>query len=389
MKNKNLIAQVKSLDWNFASSDTKYQTHAIHRYSGKFIPQIARQVIELLTKPGDIVLDPYCGSGTTLLECTLTGRRSIGIDLNPLAVLISKVKTTTITEKELNELLQELENKLNPLIVRSSGPTLFTTPKQSWEEINEQVQENPKWKDEWFRKWFQEHILFELIAIQNEISQIQDQDLRNFTNSVFSDILRKNSNANGSYPNVMYDKNKKRKDTSILDFFDRYRKVSDAVKKLDEKIYENLPTVLCGDACSIPINDDSIDAVIRHPPYIGSIPYAEYGSLSLKWLGHSPKQLDAVLTGGKRQTKDVVTRFEIGFQRMIEESWRVMKPKATLFMLLGNPTVKGNRINLSEMAQNICKSTGFKQIIIHSREGINRRANKMGSEALLFFEKLV
>jgi len=59
--------RVKDLDWDCVGADTQYLTHNVHRYSGKFIPQIAEQVIDLLTKPGDPVLDPSCGSGTVLL----------------------------------------------------------------------------------------------------------------------------------------------------------------------------------------------------------------------------------------------------------------------------------------------------------------------------------
>ena len=87
-----LAEKIQFIDWEFSDADTQYLTHNIHRYSGKFIPQIAQQVIQLLTVPGDTVLDSYMGSGTTLLEAQLSGRNAIGVDLNPLAVLISQVK---------------------------------------------------------------------------------------------------------------------------------------------------------------------------------------------------------------------------------------------------------------------------------------------------------
>jgi hypothetical protein len=130
-----------------------------------------------------------------------------------------------------------------------------------------------------------------------------------------------------------------------------------------------------------------VDAVITHPPYIGSIPYAEYGLLSLMWLGYNPKDIDRGLTGGRRQSKNVVEQFRSEFHEMLEEVLRVLKPGGTLFMLLGNPVVKGKRIDLVEMARDLACTIGFQPIASHVRNGMNRRANLMNQEFLLFFKK--
>ena len=67
-------------------------THGYHPFHAKFIPQIPRTIIEHLTKKGDIVLDPFCGSGTTLVQCNELGMHSIGIDISEFNALISNVK---------------------------------------------------------------------------------------------------------------------------------------------------------------------------------------------------------------------------------------------------------------------------------------------------------
>ncbi|MEM0385786.1 MAG: DNA methyltransferase, partial [Nitrososphaeria archaeon] len=84
------------IDWNFRDFTTQYLTHTFHPYPARFIPQIPLSFIKLFTKENETVLDPMCGSGTTLVEAFLNNRNSIGNDFNPLATLITKVKTTLI-----------------------------------------------------------------------------------------------------------------------------------------------------------------------------------------------------------------------------------------------------------------------------------------------------
>jgi len=91
-------------------------THGIHKYPAKFIPQIPRWGIKEFTRPGDIVLDPFCGCGTTLVESLLSGRNAYGLEISPLAKLITKTKITKIKpaplEKEHLRLLNKLKKRV-------------------------------------------------------------------------------------------------------------------------------------------------------------------------------------------------------------------------------------------------------------------------------------
>ena len=96
------------------TSDTRYLTHNYHPYPCKFVPQIPQSMITKYSKEGDLVLDPFCGSGTTLTEASLLNRNGIGIDLNPVAVLSSKVKTTPLTslnKKIIKNFLEKIDCK--------------------------------------------------------------------------------------------------------------------------------------------------------------------------------------------------------------------------------------------------------------------------------------
>ena len=101
------LARLRSLDWDFADAKTDYLTHSLHPYPAKFIPQIPNALIQELSSVGDVVCDIFCGSGTTLVEALLLKRHAVGIDANPLACLITRAKTTGVTDED-TEVLQEL-----------------------------------------------------------------------------------------------------------------------------------------------------------------------------------------------------------------------------------------------------------------------------------------
>jgi len=371
--------------WEYPDADTQQLTHNIHRYSGKFIPQIAARAISLLSSPGDLIVDPYCGSGTTLLECALLNRRAIGVDLNPLAVLLAQTKVTPVGKSQLDGLFVTFKDRLAARIELDELP-LFESMAQ---EKSGKITNDPRFVSEWYQKWFQPTVLADLIAIDQLISEVSSPELRNIALVAFSDILRKCSNAHSGYPNVMYDKGAPLKTRPIRPFLKALGRVTEMVATLSEVGASwNDVRVVHGNAAHLPIEDETVDSVISHPPYIGSIPYAEYGSLSLQWLGTDPKILDKELTGGCRQSKHVVKRFEIGYGQMLFETARVLKPNRHAFLMVGNPVVRGEVIDLGQMTIDLASQAGLKLIVRAERKGVNRRANKMGAEHLLFFRKM-
>src|SRR5919206_1156899 len=122
--------------WSFRQlrrTQTCYLTHDYHKYPAKFIPQLAQRLILENSNPGDLVCDPFMGSGTTLLEAILNSRRGYGSDIHPLSVLISKAKTTSIEPDYLREQISSLlvgisadiENRSEINIFRAADPCSF------------------------------------------------------------------------------------------------------------------------------------------------------------------------------------------------------------------------------------------------------------------------
>lgn len=92
-------------------------THGFYRYPARFSPQLARTLIEAFTNPKDLVLDPFCGGATTLVEAATMGRKSIGIDVNPLAIFLARVKTQPLGTKELG-LIRNWTNRTSALTLK-------------------------------------------------------------------------------------------------------------------------------------------------------------------------------------------------------------------------------------------------------------------------------
>ncbi len=112
-----ITKKLSSEDWDFKNlkqSERQYGVHFFHHYTAKFIPQIPAKLIQKLSKGNDIIVDPFMGSGTTLVEAKLLGCHSYGFDTNPLAIKIAKAKTMTIDENKIRELdnfLEWIDNK--------------------------------------------------------------------------------------------------------------------------------------------------------------------------------------------------------------------------------------------------------------------------------------
>jgi len=379
---------IESRNWNFADSDTRELTHGIHRYSGKFIPQIARTAIELLTQPGGLVVDPFCGSGTTLLEAALLRRRAIGIDLNPLAALIARAKCTPIDEPCRHGLFRFFADSVAELNDEDRFP-LFGQPSGRDRSVEVVSMGDVRLRDPWYNKWFDEGGLKRLLWLDALVHSISDPDCRTLAIVALSDILRRCSHAAGGYPNVMYDKRRRSRPDPIPLFLQRLRDILDAVASLDGTDCGSFAEVRHAAAQRTGLPSASADAIVTHPPYIGSIPYAEYGLLSLKWLGHEPKEVDRQLTGGQRQSSAVVPRFRVGLLGMLTEAFRVLRPGGYMFTMVGHPLVRGVRINLAELTCELAAHAGFELFATARRQGVNRRANKMGDEDLLFFSKTI
>jgi hypothetical protein len=94
------LERLSKIDWRDIKRRTSGTIHNFHPYPTRFTPEIPGTLIELFSAPGETILDPFCGSGTTLVEAIRQGRRGVGVDVSPLATLICRAKTTRLSAQD-------------------------------------------------------------------------------------------------------------------------------------------------------------------------------------------------------------------------------------------------------------------------------------------------
>lgn len=271
-------------------------THQIHPYPAKLLPNIANFFIRAscLRGKNDIVLDPFCGSGTVALEASLSGAIPFIADSNPLALLISKVKTTPYDT-------YELEADLEKILVQFSK----TRTAPSISVVNHHL-------------WYSDSRKRSLERLSRTILQIENEDRRSFFLVCFSALVRKLSHADPaiSVPvrlktKGIFSEARNRKIEDRLRWLDKastkeeFKKISKAnidrvIQTNSQSPYRVSAKVVGSDARNLlilnsAIADNSIPIIITSPPYGSAQKYIRATSLSLNWLKFaSPSELSAL-----------------------------------------------------------------------------------------------
>lgn len=171
----NSLSTSKSPDWTFKEISTSQYTHGFHQYPARMHPEIATRLIEKYSANSKtVVLDPFMGSGGVLVESMLHGNNSIGIDLNPFAVLLSKVKTTPLDPKKLEKTLEDIQSTVNEDY--KNKITFDNTP----EKLD-------------LSFWYPKDPIEKLPIIKNAIYQIKNKSIREFFLICFSFTTRRTS----------------------------------------------------------------------------------------------------------------------------------------------------------------------------------------------------
>jgi DNA modification methylase len=327
--------------------DTTYATHGLHPYPAKFIPQIPASIIEQHTNERHVIFDPFCGSGTTLVEAVLAGRRSIGCDSNPIAALVSRAKTTPIRDDAVVV--------ANALIIRLR------------EADTAQIPDHAAPADERLSHWFKDHVIAELAFVRHEISQIQDPPLRQLCQAVFSSIIVSVSNQESDTRYAAVDKSVRPGDV-IRRFVSRLEKALLSVRAINTACKHDYlePKVLCGDIRTVDaalLPENSADLVVTSPPYANSFDYYLYHKWRMIWLGFSHSDARAVEIGSRYEHSSQKAPLEVFERKMasaLQSVSRALKPSKLAYFLVGDSVLSGELIDAEASLKRSAEGTGLR-----------------------------
>lgn len=372
--------------WAFAEltqKQTGYVTHSYHRYPAKFIPQLAARLINEYSERGDLVVDPFMGSGTTLVEAKLLGRPSVGVDINPVAHLIARAKTTAIEPErlacaigQLRALLRELSN--------DRQLALFSNV--------EHPDENVLFLNDRLRYWFDEATLRRLAQVQAAVDAFFEEDMRVFFYCAISHVLKPLSfwRDRSVKPTRELGKRIPEVSTVLLRHIVRMQRGNQEFwNLLRARGCLHVPAEPhCADARRLPVESAAAQLIVTSPPYVTSYEYADLHQLSALWFRwasdlrtfregfigrsngtvgvgesdlHSPlaaqivAQVDAVCPKKAREIGLYFSEMFAAFQEM----HRVLRRGGYACVVIGNTSLCGVEIQNAQVFMQQLEALGF------------------------------
>jgi tRNA G10 N-methylase Trm11 len=320
---------------NRTKSINQYLTHWIYPYKGKFHPQMIRALLNIIgLKSGDTVLDPFIGSGTTAIEAQLLGINCIGIDISPLCVLQSKVKTESICA------FKEIVNMKAEILKHA--------------EVN----------------------LFNDKTIDSVIDEIEDEKVKNFFLMAklvaISDNTRRRKDITKSFA-----RNLELMIASVKDYVEIVEQLNLKLGKVD---------IREGDARALDLGNESVDGIITSPPYSIALDYVQNDAHALKSLGFEPRELREKFIGVRGKNREKIELYNEDMKMSLREMYRVLKPGKYAVLIIGNAKYQGKEIKTVEFIIENAEEIGF-ELVENIDKIIFGLYNVMQKENILIFKK--
>lgn len=260
-------SNVNSLVSLSLSNRTNLLTHGLHRFPAKYIPQVPRWAIDAYASPGNYVLDPFAGSGTTNVEASSQGLSSAALEINPLSRLIIRAKTTPIPDADVSAAAAEIRDAWR----RHSGALL---PPMSGVEN--------------FDHWFSQETWRQLAGLKKAVlSKTDPGPIRDFFLVVFSSILRLVSNADDQSQKTYVSGTRPKVAPPVDSTWDNaVRRALQGMSEVNRSAAPGTHVAVPedGNALAIPFDDGTFDLAITSPPYLDSVDYPYNLMLEHFWL---------------------------------------------------------------------------------------------------------
>jgi site-specific DNA-methyltransferase (cytosine-N4-specific) len=267
-----------------------YSLHELHSYKGKYYPQLVRPLITRLLRPGERLLDPFCGCGTTLIEAHFSGVASVGVDLNPIAYFVTHARTSCMKadlnelSKQTDKLLQICGKKKQVIQYRDLTEYLSTTDLEWRKSITNLVPHASI--------WFSKGALEQLVIIHSLIQQVEDEKVKDFFLLTLSSIVKRVSNWDLKQVRQGLLETP-RENVNVFEVFERQLKRYFLIVYVYHKMRQSLrlstdviPEAYSHDSRHLEfLKDNSFDAIVTSPPYATALPYLDTDRLPMYVLG--------------------------------------------------------------------------------------------------------
>ncbi len=364
--------------------------HSFHRYYGKLIPAIPRAAIREFTNDGDLVFDPFVGSGTTAVESLYAERNFLGVEINPLSVSIATIKSSNYD----TGILRVLESRIIELVENDNG---LVSEEEKPFCIN---------REHWFKDFVQNDLIVIRRNIPATVDFIEESERKKYSDfllGVLSAIVKQVSNADTAHVFPGISKRMRRLEAEgkikihVIDTFKRaLKKRINYVEEFGQHIAST--KILEGNSSSIDLSayENKVDLVVTNPPYISSVRYAETLKLELYWMGvcktaKDYMDLSSSMIGNdhisKKQYKEkhltkydfineyihtlfsiepkqaeVVFEFFTLMERVIKNIHYVLKPGKKLVMKISDSKIRKINVPTGKLLTQIALMNGFKLV---------------------------
>ena len=384
MRKRRLIRdeQLARVDWDFVDDQSESLFSAFHWHPCRFVSQIPANLLSIFCPKGGTVLDPFCGSGTTLVEAQRLGFLSTGIDVNPVSCLITRAKTFSRSASDIEQIVKGGFRRISGEVTQKLDDYLPKVPAS--------VQ---------FDKWYSPGVGRQLRAVWDTIQGTEGLE-HDLLASSFSSILMSVCRETRHWGYVCDNTEPKdhREKDCIAELKNRiglliaayHRRDAYIMAHSEAKVEVSAASVICSDAKNLStlLDAGSVDVVLTSPPYFGVADYIKSQRLSMEWNEYDiePLRLLEIGARSKRHRQKAVIDYNDEMARVVTGIRTVLKPRGVAIMVMGESKA---RKSVVEDFKTMVKDTGLELTNeLHRTISFRRRQHpSISEECILVFRR--
>ncbi len=343
-----LVAALEAAQKDRETAETL--THPFHTYPARLHPATAKVLVEFIgagagrTQP---IVDPFCGSGTVLVEARAAGLRTIGSDLNPLAILIARAKTWTAPPRRRKQ-LGDAGHSIAAAALAAGKAARRSAAEAA--PLRRVAGFDPNARNRRLASWFAPHVRRELEDLASRIDELRadDAELADILTACLSAILYKVSSRTSDTDPTWIDRKVGRGQATRL-FAQRLDLLLAGLDDL-AKVHATLPDVFEHDVRKLGdiVPDGSAAGIITSPPYAGTYDYAEHQRLRFDFLGLRHRELDAGELGSRRSFEEdpheALRRWKKALTGIVDRITTALAPGRAAAIVIGDSVAKGRAL---------------------------------------------